>query len=896
MADGGARAAPRRSRLSLGSRIFVMTALLILAAVGTAVALTAFLGERIARDAIREDLAASRTVQASLRDARYRQLQLASDVFTADDEVRAYIAEAGALDPSSILDLLGERQQDLGFDFAAVLDPQGRVLARTDQPAATGASLAAQPVVARAMREESRRAAGIWQEGGRMYQAVVVPITIGYELFGQFVTAVAIDDATALEIEKVSGADVAFLGRGDATPTVVATTLDASHTRGLAGALGPALARVLGGGEPVEDVTIELAGRPWLATVTPLRGAGDSPAGATVALASLDRELASYRQIQTRLLLVGAVAVLLAGALSYALSRRTVQPLRQLAAAAEAASQGNYDQEIASSTAGGRDEVGRLATAFDVLLSDLRQKRDMEAYVGELARSLPEPGGGSAPLAPPEARQVSLLGIELRRYTHPALHHDPDAALGRLAHDLRRIAAAAGAHRGKIEAVLGHRVLASFEGARRSFRALAAATEVVRSLGGRDGGPDGSLDAAHLPAVALVSGDAVVGSVVYDEGGVERGVVGLPVQQLENLLREATPGDILLSERAYEELGDAFRGAGYELPAQRGLVSTQRLYLLSPQVAAAVTGAPRAAQETAATAAMAVGGETLPASDRRATLSGVAPGAVLGDRFEVLSVLGAGGMGVVYKARDRELDEVVALKMLRADGDGDGKVLERLKSELKLARKITHPNVLRTFDFGEVGGIPYISMEFVRGVTLRYLLDQSGRLPYSAGLRLGRQLCAGLGAAHAVGVIHRDIKPENLILEQNGNLKLMDFGIARPVERLKPGQTQPGWIVGTPHYLAPEQLEGREPDQRADIYACGVVLYEVFTGALPFTAENPMQIILEHLNSPPARPSSHWPEMPPELEAILLRCLEKDRERRFATAEELGRALDGLRA
>jgi eukaryotic-like serine/threonine-protein kinase len=187
-------------------------------------------------------------------------------------------------------------------------------------------------------------------------------------------------------------------------------------------------------------------------------------------------------------------------------------------------------------------------------------------------------------------------------------------------------------------------------------------------------------------------------------------------------------------------------------------------------------------------------------------------------------------------------------------------------------------------------------MEYVRGVTLRYLLDSSGRLPYSAGLRLAKQLCAGLGAAHAQGVIHRDIKPENLILDNAGNAKLMDFGIARPVKRAAPGQTQAGFVVGTPQYLAPEQLEGREADQRADIYAVGVVLYEVFTGKRPFEAENPVKIILKHLNEAPAPPSTHWREIPAALERLILRCLEKDPARRFASANDLLREVESLSA
>ncbi|HEX7180987.1 MAG TPA: serine/threonine-protein kinase, partial [Thermoanaerobaculia bacterium] len=197
---------------------------------------------------------------------------------------------------------------------------------------------------------------------------------------------------------------------------------------------------------------------------------------------------------------------------------------------------------------------------------------------------------------------------------------------------------------------------------------------------------------------------------------------------------------------------------------------------------------------------------------------------------------------------------------------------------------------------GEIDGVPYISMEYVRGVTLRYMLDQTRRLPYSAGLRLAKQLCAGLNAAHSVGVLHRDIKPENMILEPTGNAKLMDFGIARPVNRLEPGQTEAGFIVGTPLYLSPEQLQGREIDTRADIYSSGVVLYEMFTGALPFQAPSAVEIMLKHLRETPPLPSTHWPEIPPKLEAIILRCLAKEPDERFRSVDELLRDLETLSA
>jgi serine/threonine-protein kinase len=283
-------------------------------------------------------------------------------------------------------------------------------------------------------------------------------------------------------------------------------------------------------------------------------------------------------------------------------------------------------------------------------------------------------------------------------------------------------------------------------------------------------------------------------------------------------------------------------------------------------------------------------------SPRAPRQTALLPGMRFGGRYDILGVLGEGGMGVVYKARDLELDDVVALKMLKPAALGDSEHLDRLKSEIRLARKITHPNVLRTFDFGDVDGRPYISMEYVRGMTLRYLIKQAGRIPYSAALRIARQLSAGLAAAHEVGVLHRDIKPENLILEASGNAKLMDFGIARPLHRSEPGHTQPGMFVGTPAYSSPEQLAGGEVDARSDIYASGVLMCEMFCGKVPFQGASTLEIYMAQMQQEPIRPSAWWPEVPPPLEALILRCIEREPGARIQSASELGAALAGLRA
>ncbi|MEO6194415.1 MAG: protein kinase [Thermoanaerobaculia bacterium] len=860
---------------------------------GGAVLVTSLMLRRIARDAVLDSLRSSAAAQAAFQEQRYRQLLLISRLFAADPYFSAYLSEAAATrDTRSILDQLSERRNDLQFDFAIVLDPQGRVIARTDRPEGAGQDLSKRPLVAAAMAADNRESRGVWREGNDLYYALAVPVVKDFTPFGYLITGFQITDQAegVREVREVSGADVAFVAAGPEGPRIVATTLPQSTARSLAASLakGDGMGKALRDGKAVPRTELELnGGEPWIAVESPLRDADGSSVGATIALASLERELATYRQIQNVLLGTGLAAVLIAPFLSFAFARRALRPVRQLAAAAEAARQGNYDQQIDSDRT---DEVGRLAHTFHELLANLREKRDMEEYVNELSRNLPEPAAARVLLGEAQSRDVLLLAVELRRYAHTGGSADPRETLAELTADLDRVTAAIARGRGLVEVIAGHRVLARFEGESRGTRALSVASRILESgigtgliaPGGMGGGMGGDTEA---PVIALASGRAITGPVTWGERA-ERALVGLPVQQIESLLREATSGEILMSREVHDELKGAFEAAGYRLAPRRGVITPQPLYVIGSQMAAQLTGGAGGAGTQAATL-------TQPGA---ATLTGISPGALLGARFEILSVLGAGGMGIVYKARDRELDDLVALKMLKRDLWGDRNQLDRLKSELKLARKITHPNVLRTYDFGEMDGIPFISMEFVRGVTLRYMLDQTRRLPYSAGLRLAKQLCAGLAAAHSVGVLHRDIKPENLILDSTGNAKLMDFGIARPIDRLAPGQTQAGFIVGTPQYLAPEILKGQEADPRADIYACGIVLYELFAGTLPFEGGTAMEIMVKQMREEPAAPSTRWREIPPALETAILRCLKKDPGERYRAVTELLSDLEGLSA
>jgi len=265
-------------------------------------------------------------------------------------------------------------------------------------------------------------------------------------------------------------------------------------------------------------------------------------------------------------------------------------------------------------------------------------------------------------------------------------------------------------------------------------------------------------------------------------------------------------------------------------------------------------------------------------------------GTLFAGRYEIQSILGKGGMGIVYKARDRELDDLVAIKTLRSEVlSADPTLLDRFKQEIRLARRITHPNVLRTHDLGEFNGLRYLSMEFVKGLTLKHLLESGEILPTPVGLRIAKQVCAGLAAAHEVGVIHRDVKPQNILIEPTGGLKIMDFGIARLTEDR--GMTATGTVIGTPDYMSPEQARGLPLDFRSDIYSTGVVLYEVFTGSLPFEGDSPLAVVLKHVNDLPPLPQSKNPRIEPKIAVIIMRCMEKEPAARFQSVSDLYESL-----
>lgn len=267
-----------------------------------------------------------------------------------------------------------------------------------------------------------------------------------------------------------------------------------------------------------------------------------------------------------------------------------------------------------------------------------------------------------------------------------------------------------------------------------------------------------------------------------------------------------------------------------------------------------------------------------------------AVGEIFASRYEILEVIGVGGMGNVYKVRDRELDDVIALKTIRKEAVGSSpEVMERFKQEIKLARKATHKNILRTYDFGDAGGVQYLTMEYVKGYTLRDLVKKHPDMPLGIALRIARQVCTGLYVAHESGVIHRDVKSQNILIQPNGDLKIMDFGIARPVEAS--GLTATGSILGTPEFIAPEQAMGKAADVRSDIYSAGCVFYELFAGTIPFTGANAMEILMKHLQEDPCPLRAVKPSVPVAVEAIVAKMIEKEPADRFQTFADVHAAL-----
>jgi serine/threonine protein kinase/Tfp pilus assembly protein PilF len=258
-------------------------------------------------------------------------------------------------------------------------------------------------------------------------------------------------------------------------------------------------------------------------------------------------------------------------------------------------------------------------------------------------------------------------------------------------------------------------------------------------------------------------------------------------------------------------------------------------------------------------------------------------GTTFANRYEIIEELGKGGMGKVYRVEDKKIKEEVALKLIKPEIASDKKTIERFSNELKMARKIAHRNVGRMYHLSEREGTHYITMEYIEGQDLKGLIRQTGKLTIETAISIAKQVCEGLSEAHRLGVIHRDLKPSNIMIDRDGNARIMDFGIARSLK--SKGLTGAGVMVGTPEYMSPEQTEAKEVDRRSDIYSLGVVLYEMVTGQLPFEGDTPLSIAMKHKGEIPKDPRDVNPQIPEDLSRLILKCMEKRKEDRYASAE-----------
>jgi len=260
-------------------------------------------------------------------------------------------------------------------------------------------------------------------------------------------------------------------------------------------------------------------------------------------------------------------------------------------------------------------------------------------------------------------------------------------------------------------------------------------------------------------------------------------------------------------------------------------------------------------------------------------------GSIFAGRYIVLEELGRGGMGRVYRVLDKKLDVEIALKLIKSEIASDEHIIERFKNELRLTRVISHKNVCRTHDLSEDMGCHFITMEYVPGENLKTTIHRVGSMNLRRTLAIAKQICEGLAAAHHLEIIHRDLKPQNIMLDRAGNIRIMDFGISRSLQSL--GTTADGIMIGTPEYISPEQAEGSKVDARTDIYSLGAILFEMVCGKVPFEGDTTLSVILKQKLEPPPDPGALVPHLPKGISRIILKCLEKDRDRRYDCVETL---------
>ncbi|MGA7991179.1 MAG: protein kinase [Thermoanaerobaculia bacterium] len=673
---------------TLATRFFVAAALLVVATLGAAIAVGTWRANEAAEKSIYESLrdlpGLFRSWEAGLEENLKRQLTSVAD----EPGTKGLY---GTRDQKTLHDWTADKARagKLNAGTVFLFDEHGVLLDRSDQDVndANRRSFSSVKWVADALRGVP--SAAVIREKAKLSYVASVPVLSGDpsagegRLVGVLAAAVPLDAGRAKALQGITKGETGFLANVAKRGEAPALELVAS-TEGFRGdALVPALEAqhdavdvLFGQDRPVGPLDVTAAGDRRILGAVPLRSASGETLGAFVVSRSREEETAAFRRIRDTLLLVGALALLVALPVSFAMGRRIARPLEELARGAAAIREGNLDVKLPEAGGG---EVGALARAFSAMVGELKEKAALEQMVAGIRRE-------------------------------------------------------ANATRGE-------------------------------TIAARVGAPDAAARAFAGPRV-----------------------------------------------------GTRFAG-----------------------------------------------------------------------RYDVTTLLGRGGMGTVYRAVDRELDDEVALKVLlpAAFDEGSG-AAQTLRQEIRLARKITHHNVVRTHDLGEAEGVRFLTMEYVPGTTLRDILDRRGAVALAPGLQIAKQLCRGLAAVHEAGIVHRDIKPPNIMVLPNGVVKVMDFGIARAAGADDSGD---GSTVGTPYYMSPEQARGESVDERSDIYAVGVVLYEMFTGARPIGGATASEVMRRHLSEEPRPLTTLRPDLPTLLERLVAACLAKAPDRRPPSASDLADAL-----
>lgn len=859
---------------SLRTRIFLVISLLVALCVGGAATISVIQGNQIAYDEVVSSLERSRAIQASTKEDRFQNLLLMNQLISSDPYFASYISEAAGADlgfggetiigtdSESINDLINDRNETLqyqygvGYDFAYVLDAEGYLLATTDIEPLPGDDFSENEVLEPLIADLSP-VTGYWSKSDRVYQIAGVPLASSDELVGFLVLGLEAADEFVQSIREESNTEIAILGKQRGEYFGISSSLPDSATQ--------MLSTFLSSRESVSPDTpfeIVLDGNRWIAIFDSLSNTGD--VGVSVSLISLDEALEGFTQLRTLLIIVAIVSIALAVIVGYLLAMQIVKPIVRLADAAQTAARGDYGSTIENRA--GQNEIAVLTNSFNSLLSDLREKSDMENFMMSLARLEPESEEEAAlradrkPVDRPAERVATMLAIEFRNFNESEV---PPADLAPLIESAnRQLDIAMKRHNGVQVASSGFRSFHYFSHENGLSSALACI---------QDAAPQFSQLGVE-PCIAIARGKIITATIRL-EGHLNEISVGKPWAILERLLAETQPGNLLFTKNTLI----AMQAQGIEMkPVEQPGRLSKKPYAGLPLGDVSIQS--EGEETTIVGTSTSIGLESL------GVLSpdDIKPGMIVNDRYEIISQLGSGAMGVVYKTYDRELEDVIAVKLINVSMM-DQQLIDLMKSEIRLARKITDPNILRTFDFGEVDGLPFISMEYVRGMTLKYVLDNTeGLLPFSAALQISKQLCNGLIAAHDADIAHRDVKPANLMLDFGGRVKLMDFGLAGSGKGKRT-------VGGTPRYASPEQLVGQDTGASADIYSMGILMYELFTGAMPFQVSGRDLRAIANIQRTvtPQRAIEMNDQIPEALDELIMRCIKPKPELRPASIREV---------